>query len=60
MLTLAFDPSRKKYASNIKILNLSKNRFGKHGAKEIFKIFESNKQLEAFDLSFNKIGCSGA
>jgi hypothetical protein len=43
MLTLAFDPSRKKYASNIKILNLSKNRLGKNGAKEIFKIFESNK-----------------
>lgn len=60
MLTLAFDPTRKKYCSNIKILNLSKNKLGKHGAKTIFTIFEENKTLEAFDLSFNKIGCSGA
>ena len=50
----------KGFNSTIKILNLSKNKFGKKGARVIANYLKKYQKVEALDLSFNAIGCSGA
>ncbi len=59
-LTLALDPTRPNFCSNIKILNLASNNLGKLGGIIIAKLFEINKIIEVFDISGNEIGVSGA
>jgi len=60
LLSLALDPTRQHYASNIKVLNLAKNNLDKEGAKVLARIFEINNVIENVDISKNKIGTSGA
>lgn len=60
LLSLALDPTRADFCSNIRVLDLSKNAFGKEGAKIFATILEKNHILESLDLSKNQIGVSGA
>jgi hypothetical protein len=47
------DPKRDNFASQIKIIDLSKNNLSKEGAKTFAKIFKINNIIEAVDLSKN-------
>lgn len=58
--TVVLDPRRANFASQIKILDLSKNNFGKEGIKTFSKIFEYNNILETVDLSSTRMGVSGS
>lgn len=60
LLSLALDPNRNNFLAKLKVLNFSRNEFGKEGAKVIAKILEKNNILEVLDLSKNKIGVKGA
>lgn len=46
--------------SKIKVLNISKNKLGKEGAKLLAEVIEHNSFLEVIDISKNSIGVSGA
>lgn len=60
LLALALDETIQKPKSKIKILDLSKNQFGKEGAKIFFEVLSKNSILQVLDISNNKIGVRGA
>jgi Ran GTPase-activating protein (RanGAP) involved in mRNA processing and transport len=60
MLSLAIDPRRPEFVSQIKVLNLSKNILGKEGIKAIAKTLCYNQIIEIIDVSRNQIGVQGA
>lgn len=57
---MALDQRLPNLESKIKVLNLSKNRLGKDGAKLLAEVIEHNHFLEVLDISKNHIGVSGA
>lgn len=60
LLTVALDETQIKGVSKIRILDLSRNEFGKEGAKIFATILPKNNTLQFLDLSNNKIGVRGA
>lgn len=60
VLFLALDERLPNLSSRIKVLNLSKNKIGKEGAKLLAEVIQNNHFLEVIDISKNEIGVSGA
>jgi Ran GTPase-activating protein (RanGAP) involved in mRNA processing and transport len=52
-LSLALDPRRANFTSQIKVLNLSKNNLCKDGIKLLADVFHYNQIIEILDLSKN-------
>jgi len=45
-----------KHFEKIQVLNISHNRIGTKGAKELSMVFKEMKALTTLDLSFDEIG----
>lgn len=60
ILSLALNPKRANFKSQLKVLDLSNNQIDKDGVKALAEVFPHNQILEVLDLSKNQLGVPGA
>jgi len=60
VLSLAVDPRRANFKSQIKVLDLSKNNLEKDGIKALADVLPFTQIIEVLDLSKNQLGVPGA